>query len=130
MTATEALNAMRESGLAMRTQDFYRAWGEVETNVGMTDRIVGLDPTLTPTAESLSTWSVGREGQYMFQVDVMVKDLESGEMELRPYSIMSDQLMTPLEAMAQAEEEMSDNAGDYGERVFGSVMRNIYTLGR
>ena len=129
LSATTALNEARAAGVEIRTQTWYRLWGEVENAIAGIDRISGLDPTLLPSADAFADWSVGRPGQTLYQVDVITRDIESGGITFRPWSVVSDRILTPLEAMQQAEDELSDNADAYGEAIMGSMMRQMYRLG-
>src|SRR5271169_1192010 len=129
LSATEALHQAQELGIGIRESTWYDLWSEVEGGLVGGARIEGLDPNLIPNLEDFSAWSAGREGTYAYQIDVMVRDIASGDISTRAVTVMSDSRISLAEAMGMAEDQLSDDLSDYGLAVLGSAMGNIYAMG-
>jgi hypothetical protein len=65
---------------------------------------------------------------FMQYVDVWVKDRDTGEIRIRPYSIRTDELMTRGDAVATAIDRMETHADGYGERILGALYTATYIL--
>jgi hypothetical protein len=139
-TATSALSAFREAGGAIRTQDWYRAWGETVDALALRAENTALDFTQLPRDEQLSTWGGVRPGSYAYSIDIQVRateELEPGvrttETYFTPHLLYTDQLIDYDTAVSMAIGEYID-AQDAGfdsavGTVLGGMVRNVYRPG-
>jgi hypothetical protein len=65
---------------------------------------------------------------YLQQVDVYVRDRETGDVLVRPYSLRSDELLIRGDAVDTAIDAFSQNADRYGEQVLGAAYTGTYVL--
>jgi len=128
-SATDALNAFREAGGSIRTQTWYRLFGEVTDSLARSPMAAALDPYQLPDPAAYATWTMGPGGQYATQVQVFFRDIDTGLIGTSQYTYVTDEPHTPAEAEAAAYDEYSDtdNAGDYGQVVLGTSTVNVYT---
>lgn len=101
-SASGALAFLRANGAGMRTQTFYRTWGEVARSLalepGMADR--PLDSLVSPA--DMATWRAGRPGTFGFQVNVVLRDAATGLVRTATRFVFSPTNLTPQEAIDKA----------------------------
>lgn len=134
--STEALDAFRAAGGAIRTQSWYRLYGEVADSIARAPAAAGLDPFALPGADDYATWAMGRGGEYVTSVRVFFRDTESEIIGSKLYDYKTADPHTPIEAQLAAEQDYfsPDNTevGTSGEgQVFlGSTTHNVYLTTR
>lgn len=128
MSSTQALAAYRDAGGSIRTQTWYRLYGEVTDALARSPGAMALDPDAIPGANDYATWTMGGGGQYATQVQVYFRDVDTGLVGTTNYTYVTDVPHTPGEAEAAAFDEYSDpdNAGDYGQVVLGTATSNVF----
>lgn len=129
LSATKALSNFREAGGSIRTQTWYKLAGEVRAAVANRDVVTGLDPTLLPRDEHFTPWSAGSEGQFLYQVEVPYRDVESGEVFRAPYSVITNRVLSPQDAIDEALDVYADNAEKYGQKILGGILVGLYAMG-
>lgn len=128
ISRTAGLREYRAAGGAIRTQTWYRLWGEAE------EALAGrLDETLAPldappTRAELTPWSTSRSENFATQVEVFVRDRETGLVSTKPYTHFADEPIVRQDAIEAAIEAYgSASAQDrYGEVVMGAVTVGQY----
>ena len=110
------LGALRESGLGLRTQTFYRWLGQAKSEVSAAPGILGLETDQRPAINDIAAWptTTGREG-FLHIVNYTTKNRITGQVEGKTISVYSDELLTRGEAEATAEEIIRDNEAEYPE---------------
>lgn len=109
MSAAETLAALREAGAGIRTQYFYRVWGEVAADAANRPALAG-HPLDVPVPTELHTaWSAGNQpGTFAYQVRLYgsrTVQTERGEVAVSFTdlgTVKSDVPLSPDEAMDQA----------------------------
>jgi hypothetical protein len=126
--ATAALNAFREAGGEMRTETWYRLYGEVTDSLGRQSQAAQLNPYSIPDADAYSTWEMGAGGKFATQVQVFFRDQDTGIIGSSNYTYITDQAHAPGEAEAAAFDEYADpdNASNYAQSMLGTMTTNVY----
>ena len=131
-TATSGLRALRESGLGVTTQAWYRTWGETAAAVGNAGLLGAADPSSVLRGDQHTEWSAGTAGVFAYQVNVIVDDPMSATIGRAPYTVTSSVPLTPDEAIAQAADDMAANTGEgasgEGQKVHGGVLVGAYRM--
>lgn len=128
VSSSAALRAFREAGGSIRTQTFYRLYGEVTDALARSDSAAGLDPFSLPDPGNYATWTMGRGGQFATQVKVFFRDVDTGLIGTSNFTYVTDEPHSPAEAEAAAYDEYNDpdNAADYGQAVLGTATSNVF----
>lgn len=131
-SATKALGEFRGAGGSIRTQSWYRAFGEVRAAIGRHEAISGLDPSLPPDPGMFSQWSAGRPGTFAYQVDVLVRDKGSGVVYRTAYTYLTDQLVPLQSAIDEAIATYTagaETSGSWdGQQIIGAVPAGLYEM--
>lgn len=128
LSSTAALNAYREAGGSIRTQTWYRLYGEVTDSLARSPVAGQLDPDQLPGGGDYATWTMGKGKQFATQVQVYHRDLDTGIVGTSNFTYVTDYAHTPGEAEEAAFNEYSDpdNASEYGQAVLGTATVNVY----
>lgn len=114
LSGAKILGELRNAGLGLRTQTFYRLVGQARTEVGARTGIAGLGPHQTPDAASVPTWPSATKTGFAHIVSFASRDLVTGAVKTTRVTIRSDTLLTRGEAEAAALDTFSSNE-DYGQ---------------
>lgn len=127
-SATAALGAFRQAGGEMRTQTWYRLFGETQASIAARPEAAALDPFQVPQAGDYTEWAMGPGGQYVTTVDVLFRDVDTGLIGRKQYMYKTDDPHSPAEAQLAAWGDMGDpeNEAQYGQAMLGAVTRNVY----
>lgn len=122
LSATEALAEFRAAGGQIRTQSWYRLWGEVADTLARGDLFAALPPGALPAPADYGTWAMGRGGQYATQVSVYIRDVDTGLIRTQQYTYVTADPHTPGDAAANAMDDFTfaDQEATYGEVVMGA----------
>jgi hypothetical protein len=132
VTSTAALRDFRQAGGAMRTQTWYRLYGEVTDALARAPQAASLDPYQLPDPSAYATWAMGPGGQYVTSVTVQFRDKDTGALGSKQYLYKTDEPHTPAEAQAAAFDEYSDpdniapGGSGEGQIPIGTMTKNIY----
>lgn len=128
MSANESLRQLRAAGSGIRRADWLALVREVrdtlESNATGIDRPGWRKPL---TSEILVMTTVVETG-FMQHIDIWVRDNESGEIRIRPYSIRTDDLLTHDDAIETALDQFAGHAKRYGETILGGSYLSTYVL--
>lgn len=116
LSGRQILGALREQGMGLRTQTFYRWLGQAKQELAAEPGIVGLESDQYPATDDIAAWptTTGREG-YLHIVEYSTKNRITGEVETKTISIFNDELLTRGEAESTAEEIIRSNEAEYPE---------------
>lgn|GEM_PF-1529848 len=130
MRATATLRSFRAEGLSVRTQSWFRAWGEVTDALRSRVQVAGLPGNLPVPDDAVTSWSNAPPGSYVHQVRVLARPLGSSEVQSRFVSVVSPTPLSPDEATVRAIDIWDDNTtaegGNYPETVLGGVLVGVY----
>lgn len=137
-TATEALNAYREGGGAIRTQRFYQAYGEVSAELAVLPDLQAVPLDSVPPGEMIRQRASSRPGAYLARVGVMnsvrTVDPLTGKVsevtEIFWSSVRMENLATIGDILQLGEETFGPNgqSGLANSTVVGSVLGPVEQL--
>lgn len=129
-SASASLKAYRAAGGEVRTQTWYRLFGEVQGALG--NRISEATAPLNrrPTAEETTTWSTRNAAGFLQQVEVLVRDRDTGEVSARPFSVTGPRLQSRGAVISQALDVFDSGVeeGSFSEQILGAVHVGAYEL--
>lgn len=131
MSATEMLGSIRDAGVGVRTQSFYQLAGEVRASAARADAWSGAALDQTPSSELIQEWTGGQADKYLSRVYMYVRTRASGDLavERRGVSILTNELITPGDALAMAQDLYSENADSdnyANEELLGAEFGGVY----
>lgn len=112
-TATSALHDFRAAGGRMRTQTFYRLYGQAQVEGIHRYEEASRPLNRTPDYSEIQQMTVRRGGGFLHKVVVMTRDA-SGQIISRTLNITRRTPMTRGAAIRRAMEIVSDNKDSYG----------------
>lgn len=128
LSANQGLEAAKAADVSIRRQDWLALYREVRAAL-KAGAIETMQPLgRRPYATEFKVMSTVEATGFMQYVDVWVKDRETGEIRIRPYSIRTDFVMTRADAVATTLDRMQEHADAYGERILGAVYTGTYIL--
>ena len=132
LTATAGLRQLRESGLGINTQRWYRTWGETAAAMSNVTTLQGVAPDSALRDDQHTQWSAGKAGNYAYQVSIIVEDPTAGTTGRAQYTLLSPTPLTPGDAVAQATDDFASNTAEgqsgEGQRVHGGVLTGAYMM--
>lgn len=116
LSGTAILRELREAGLGLRTQTFYRWLGQAKAEVSAQPEIVALEGRRKAPVAAISAWPTtsGRQG-YLHIVNYTTKNRLTGFTESKTISVSSERLLSRAAAEAIAEESIRENEAEYPE---------------
>lgn len=125
------LGAIRQAGAGVRTQSFYQLLGEVRASAARAEQWSGAALDQLPTHDMVQQWTGGQTDTYLNRVYMYVRTHVEGELavERRGVSILTNELITPGDALAMAQELYADNADSdnyANETVLGAEFGGVY----
>lgn len=124
------MGGLREAGLGLRTQTFYRWLGQAKAEFSSASSIIGLEAEDKAPVAAISAWptTTGREG-YLHIVEYTTKNRITGFTETKTISVFNRELLTRAEAEATAEEVIRENEAEYPEyQTLGWAMTAVRQL--
>jgi hypothetical protein len=123
-----ALREYREAGGSIRTQTFERYWYEVKATTEGRETAATRPLDAVPAASELLPWANTRPEAYSTQVEVFVRDKQTGEVRGLPYTHFSDEPITGRDATEAAEQAYGspDAQEAYEEEVLGASVVGTY----
>lgn len=128
LSANEALRELRDLGYGIRRQDWLALVREVRGTLETRATGIGRQGDRKPTNSEIFVMTTAIETGFMQHIDIWVKDQETGEIRIRPYSIRTDDLMTHDDAIATALDNFGVHAKKYGETILGASYLGTYIL--
>lgn len=120
---TAGLRAYREDGGRIQDSRWFSLYGQVADTAARLPEQLAIDPFNVPGPADYTTWSMGRGGQYMTQVEVQVVDRDTGLWFTKQHTYVTDEPHTAAEAEADAFAVFGDPdvENNYGETVMGAL---------
>lgn len=120
---TAGLRIFRDAGGAIQDSRWFELYGQVNDTIARVPETLGLDPFAVPSPGEYEVWNLGSGNQYMTQVEVQIRDRDTGLWFTKPHTFVTDEPHTA----ADAEEDAFATYGDpdtennYGETVMGAL---------
>lgn len=128
-SATSALRDFRKSGGSMRTQTFYRLYGQAQVEGIHRYDEASRPLNRTPTPDEIQTMTVRRGGGFLHKVVVMTKDA-SGQIISRTLNITRKTPMTRGNAIRKAMSIVADNRDSYGLEPVAAFHTGVFEMVR
>lgn len=128
LTSTQALAEFRAAGGKMRTQTWYRMWGEVENERSLFGIETGRPLHLKPTQDEIIPMTTRRAAGYMQRVQVVTRDAE-GSVATKTIDVRSKTLISRKNAIARAEkivEGITTSQDKGAEQYYHAVVTAFY----
>lgn len=128
LTSSQALAEFRAAGGKMRTQNWYRMWGEVENERSLSGIETGLPLHLKPTGDEIIPVTTRRASGFMQRVQVVAMDAD-GTHFTKTIDVRSKGLISRKNAIIRAEKivEGITVAGSEGqEQYYHAVVTAFY----
>lgn len=123
-SATDALRIFREQGGRVRTQTWYRLYGQAQME-GIMGSVEAAQPLhLRPTTEHIQQMSTRRSTGFMQRVVVMGRD-SHGLVVSKDVSLRTDTLISRRNAINRAVELLTTHAGRFPEQIDSEPMTVI-----
>lgn len=122
--ATETLSSWRSRGGAIRTQTWYRVWGQIENEQLQAIPEAAQRPDRRPTAEQIQTRSSKRPGAYHQDVTLIVQDAH-GNVNLRNIHLRTDKLMSRRAAVRLAQQKWNETGPEAKQGTSGTTWKAI-----
>lgn len=130
-SATSALGAFRGLGGSVRTQTWYRAWGEVEAATAAAGPVAQMAPESVPTIGDYQEWAAGREGNLLHQVTIYFRD-QDGEVASMEWGVTSTSPLAPADAVASAMDDFAEASRTTetgrGQTVIGATLAGLFRM--
>jgi hypothetical protein len=112
-SANSILRALAGQGLGVRRSDGLALIRQVKSSIAASDAVQSLAMDSIPTTDMIDEWAGGRAGTYLYRVQLYVRDGGEGGLGFMSkfFDIQSDDLITPAEAQARAEDIWTSNEG-------------------
>lgn len=128
LTPTRALREYRANGGRISTQTWYRLWSQVAVQL----RLVGVEAQrpheAVPTGTEIQRRSTKFARGYQQNINVLMRDIGSGVIVSKPYSLRAEGLLSRGGAISAAIEHYSSYAADYELVPLGGVYTGTFAL--
>ena len=129
MTASGALAHLREQGHRIRTQTFYRLWGETADAAARSSLNQAAPLNRRPTSEEITPFTAPRARGFLYTIDIAVRDRLTGEVFMTPSGYRSDRLVSRGRALRGAIEAARDaqeiNRESFGGEILGGTITQV-----
>jgi hypothetical protein len=131
LSANQGLQRLKEAGYGMRRQNFLQLWGSVQAAGAVREKLQAEPVFHVPQQAEIPRVPSPRARGYRYDVDVLGRDSTSGALMYMPTAIITPTLITHLEAIEKATQELQlAIAGgrpgvDYATVVGGGVVLNV-----
>lgn len=128
LSGATVLRALRESGLGIRTQEFYRTWGTARRLAAET----GLEPTRpvdqAPTLQEATPVATrGAEG-FLHTTRLVYRERVTGKQRVVYHNVKSPVLLTRQEAINQAIDAYAAHSEEYETDLVAAVHSSVIHL--
>jgi hypothetical protein len=138
MNATNALEAYREAGGAIRTQRFYHAFGEVNAELAVESGLQSEPTNQVPSGEFIIDRGSGRPGAYLARGGVLISvrtvDPDTGKVSEQTMTNFGSVRYSVLPTIAQIQADIEAQFGPEGRSgvgnstILGSFLSPILNL--
>lgn len=128
LSARAGLRAARDSGVSIRDSTWFRLFSNAKTAIAGASEEMSRPLDRRPVSSEIFTFDTKVGSGYLQHVNVYVRVRETGDVEVRPYSVTSDDLLRRGDVIDTAISAFSDAADRYGEQVLGAAYTGTYIM--
>lgn len=126
-SAAAGLDRFRAEGGHIADASWYKLTGELNRMLAEREGELNRPLNLRPTADEILEWSTGKARGYIHQVEVLVRDRDTGEIISVPYSATGRTLRSRISVINEALSVYSaENAKKYNQQILGAVYTGTY----
>lgn len=131
-SGASALRTLRDNGLSIKTQTFYRLWGETKSHLAKAEQFVSAPLNRRPSVDEIGIATRPRARGYLYNVEIAAQDPITGEVSFHSWGVRSQRLISVGAALRKAVDSWT--AAQEGERgspegrALGGTMSNILQL--
>ncbi len=126
-SASEGLRLFRQAGGRIADRTWYRLTGELQAMLARREGIYDEPLNRRPIATEIQTWEKWRGRGYIQQVEVLVRDRDTGEIISVPYSHMTRALVSRKQAIRHALTNITPEGTDGDkQQILGAVYSGTY----
>lgn len=127
LSATQGLREFRRAGGRIGTSTWFRLTGELQAMLARREGIYDEPLGRKPVGNEIETWSKWKGRGYIQQVEVFVRDRDTGEVKSVPFSHVGRTLVSRKTAIRSALSHITPEGTD-GERqvILGAVYTGTY----
>lgn len=120
---TEGLRQFRDNGGSIQDSRWFDLYGQVNATLADRPGALGLDPFNVPSPGEYETWSLGRGNQFMTQVEIQIRDRDTGLWFTKQHTFVTNDPHTAEDAEDDAFDLFGDpdTENNYGETVMGAL---------
>lgn len=126
---TPGLRAFREDGGQIQDSRWFELFGQVRDTLNRVPDVLDFEPGALPGPADYGTWTVkGQGGQFATQVEVQIRDRDTGLYYTKQHTYITDEPHTPEEAEDDAFAVFGDpdTENEYGETVMGALATGLW----
>jgi hypothetical protein len=129
ISGRSGLSAFREAGGEIRDATWYRMISEARAAIAGREAAAGAPLDRRPVADEMTAWSTRQAQGFIQQVEVAVRDRDTGMVMMLPYSVKGAGLVTNQEAIDEALAHYTPEGTD-GERqvILGAINVGTYRM--
>lgn len=129
LSARGGLSAYRQGGGEIRDATWYRMVSEAREAIAGREREAAAPLNRRPVADEITTWTTTKARGYIQQVEVAVRDRDTGQVLMLPYSVRGTRLVTRQQAIDEALGHYTPEGTD-GERqvILGALSVGVYRM--
>lgn len=122
LSARKAIQEFRAAGGSMRDSYFRKQYGTIRDAMARSTEISQLPGHRIPGTENFAPWRAGKGGQFAYQVPIMSRDVGTGIITERQWTVMSDRAISINKALRMAQADFDAGVADkYSDEVFLSA---------
>lgn len=128
LSPTAALKVAREAGLSIRTQEWYRVYGQERANLALTAMARDLPLNRRPAASEIGRWTTRRRKGYAYRVQGVLKDRVTGATKNAYITVTYDRLVSRGKAIADAMAGFTDAEDRYPAELLGAFTGGVFEM--
>lgn len=129
-TAASALRELRDAGVGIRTQTWYRVFGEARASIDNLSAVSSLSSDTMPRAEHFTPWSAGRQGDYAYQFGIVAVDPETGLRMTVQHTVLTPDVISvgDAERAAMSDFQQGVETGSGPGTPVAPILLNLYQM--
>lgn len=125
LSGAAVLRELQDAGLGMRRSDFYDLYNQAKTFYATQGATAALDLDNPVPPSAITAWPSRTMTGYGYVVKIATREIGTGTLGDRYHTIISDQLLSPGEAIQRALDDNADNARRYEYTHVGAALQNV-----
>lgn len=125
LSGNQIIKELQDAGLGARRQTLLGLITQARSFYAAQPVVAGLDYANPVPEDAVTSWPSRSMTGYGHVVQILTRDIGTGTPGVRWYTAVSDQLMTPAQAIQQAFDVNADAAQTYEYTMVGGILSNV-----